>query len=158
LLPVNVDPKHADLPIFGGSLELGPEDLQTGTLYVVESLSSDPQVVELRGKLYKIGFTTQKVELRLANVEADATFLFAGVKLVAHYTIANARPAAVEKLIHEFFGAARLNILLHLGRAVEPREWFVVPLDQIKAAVPMIVDRSIVGFRYGRSTQRIVPR
>jgi T5orf172 domain len=155
-LPVNIDPAHGDLPMFGGNLQLGPEDQQTGTLYIVESLSTDPQIAELRGRLYKIGFTTQKIELRLANVETDATFLFAPVKLVAHYTIANARPAAVEKLIHDFFAPARLNIILHLGRKVEPREWFVVPLEQIRAAVPRIQDRTIVSYRYDRGSQRIV--
>jgi hypothetical protein len=156
--PININSEHSDLPIFGGTLELGPEDQQTGTLYVVESLSKDPQIVELQGRLYKIGFTTKKLSLRLANVEADATFLFAPVKLVAHYTIANARPSAVEKLIHDFFAPARLNLILHLGRQVEPREWFVVPLAQIKAAIPMIVDRTIVEYRYDRSSRQIIRR
>jgi hypothetical protein len=157
-LPLNIDSRHGDLPIFGGNLELGPADLQTGTLYVVESLSGDPQIAELRGRLYKIGFTTQKIELRLANANIDPTFLCAPVKLVAHYTIANVRASAVEKLIHTFLGPARLRLMLHLGRNVEPREWFVVPLEQIKAAVPKIVDRTIVNHRYDRTSQRILPR
>ena len=157
-LPVNVDPTHHDLPMFGGPLELGPEDLQTGTLYVVESLSTDPQIVELRNRLYKIGFTAQTLEQRLVDAEADPTFLFAPVKFVAQYTIANVRPAAIERLIHEFFTSARLNIIVHLGRPVSPREWFVVPLPQIKAVVPMILDRSITQFCYDRSSGRIIRR
>ncbi len=95
---------------------------------------------------------------KLANVEVDSTFLCAPVNLVAHYTIANARPKAIEKLIHDFFAPVRLNIIVHLGRKVEPREWFVVPLERVKAAIPMIVDRTIANYRYDRTSQRIIPR
>lgn len=157
-LPVNISASHADLPIFGGELALGEEDTVTGQLYVVRSLSPDPQITGLAGRLFKIGFTTQKVEARIANAAADPTFLCSPVALVTSYTIANTRPSAVEKAIHTFFGPARLKIILNLGKRVEATEWFVVPLEHIKAAIPRIVDRSIADYRYDPLSQKIVRR
>jgi hypothetical protein len=157
-LPVNINASHADLPIFGGDLELADEDTVTGQIYVVKSLSIDSQIKSLDGKLYKIGFTTQKIEARIANAITDPTFLCAPVEQVTSYTIANTHPSSVEKAIHTFFGPARLKIYLHLGRKVEAKEWFVVPLEQIKAAIPRIADRSIAQYRYDVLSQKIVPR
>jgi hypothetical protein len=157
-LPVNVNAAHADLPIFGGHLVLGDEDTVTGQIYIARSLSSDKQITELAGRLFKIGFTTQKVETRIATAATDPTFLYSPVELVASYTIANTRPSAVEKTIHTFFGPARLKIILSLGRPVQATEWFVVPLDQIKAAIPKIQDRTIANYLYDPLSQKIIPR
>ena len=156
--PVNINASHVDLPIFGGDLELADEDVVTGQIYVVKSLSTDAQIKSLDGKLFKIGFTTQKIESRIANAAIDPTFLCAPVEIVTSYTVANTRTSSVEKAIHTFFGPARLRIYLHLGRKVEAKEWFVVPLDQVKAAIPRIADRTIAQYSYDKISEKLVPR
>ncbi len=144
-------------PLFGG--ELGPSEFAEvkGTVYIVESLSEDPNIVALKGKLYKIGFTTQPVDKRLADVEKDPTFLCSKVQLRATYET-NFNPHKLERLLHQFFVHANLQVEVVLGRLVVPKEWFVVPLDLVEEAVKRILDRSIVNYRYDAISRKILPR
>lgn len=145
-------------PLFTGEPEPGPEELVTGFIYVVESLSTDAAIADLRGRLYKIGFTTQDVEERVANAEADPTFLFASVRIVTTFQAVNLRASRLERLIHGFFGDARLNVTLHLGRPINPREWFVVPLELVREAIGRILDGTILNYRYDAISRKIVRR
>jgi hypothetical protein len=54
-------------------------DTQTGMIYVVKSLSDDPEIRKLDGPLHKIGFTSGKMEIRIQNAKDDPTFLMAAV-------------------------------------------------------------------------------
>lgn len=145
-------------PLFTGVPELGENELHTGTIYIVESLSSEPSIAALRGRLYKIGFTTQPVEQRLATVETDPTFLLAPVKIVTVFETVNLNPRKLEQLIHQFFGQARLQVDVLLGRSVTPKEWFVVPLELVREAIARILDESILNYRYDHLSRKIVPR
>lgn len=146
-------------PLFTGEAEQGsPDDRLTGNIYVVESLSTDPSVAALRGRLYKIGFTTRPVEERLANVEADPTFLFASVRIVTVFETVNLNPQKLEALIHQFFTHARLQVDVLLGRTVTPREWFVVPLELVREAISRMLDGTVVNYRYDHISRKIVPR
>lgn len=146
-------------PLFTGEAEQGShDDRRTGNIYVVESLSSDPSVDQLRGRLYKIGFTTRPVEERLANVEADPTFLLAPVHIVTVFETVNLNPQKLEALIHQFFTHARLQVDVLLGRTVTPREWFVVPLELVREAITRMLDGTIVNYRYDHISRKIVPR
>ncbi len=146
-------------PLFTGEAEQGsPDDRRTGNIYVVESLSSDPKVIALRGKLYKIGFTTKPVEERLANVEIDPTFLLAPVRIVTVFETVNLNPRKLEALVHQFFTPARLQVEVLLGRKVTPREWFVVPLELVREAISRMLDGTIVNVRYDHISRKIVPR
>lgn len=146
-------------PLFTGEAEQGhPDDKRTGNIYVVESLSPDPNVLTLRGRLYKIGFTTRPVEERLANVEADPTFLLAPVRIVTVFETVNLNPQKLEALIHQFFTHARLQVDVLLGRTVSPREWFVVPLELVREAISRMLDGTIVNYRYDHISRKIVPR
>ena len=146
-------------PLFTGEAEQGsPDDRLTGNIYVVESLSTDPSVAALRGRLYKIGFTTRPVEERLANVEADPTFLFASVRIVTVFETVNLNPQKLESLIHQFFTHARLQVDVLLGRTVTPREWFVVPLELVREAISRMLDGTVVNYRYDHISRKIVPR
>jgi hypothetical protein len=146
-------------PLFTGEADAGsPDDRLTGSIYVVESLSTEPRIAELRGRLYKVGFTTQSVKDRLANVETDPTFLLAPVNVVTVFDTVNLNPQKLEALIHQFFGHARLQIDIVLGRSVTPREWFVVPIDFVREAIARILDGTIVNYRYDHLSRKIVLR
>uniref|UniRef100_E6PHT9 Bacteriophage T5 Orf172 DNA-binding domain-containing protein n=1 Tax=mine drainage metagenome TaxID=410659 RepID=E6PHT9_9ZZZZ len=144
-------------PLFTGEPDVDEFGEVKGTVYIVESLSEDPNIVALKGKLYKIGFTTQPIERRLADVEKDPTFLCAKVQLRATYdTNFNARK--LEQMLHQFFAHANLQIEVVLGKHIVPKEWFVVPFDLVEEAVQRILDRSIVNYRYDAVSRKILPR
>lgn len=146
-------------PLFSGEAEQGSaDDRRTGNIYVIESLSTDPKVASLRGRLYKIGFTTRPVDERLADVEADPTFLLAPVRIVTVFETVNLNPQKLEALIHQFFTHARLQVDVLLGRNVTPREWFVVPLELLREAINRMLDGTILNYRYDHISRKIVPR
>jgi hypothetical protein len=144
-------------PLFTGQPDAGDLGPIKGTVYVVESLSEDPNIVALKGKLYKIGFTTQDVSKRLAHVEKDPTFLCSKVQLRATFET-NFSPKKLEKLLHQFFAHTNFQVEVVLGRPVTPKEWFVVPLDVVEETVKRILDRSIVNYRYDHVSRKIMPR
>lgn len=148
---------HVSGPLFTGQPEQVEFGAVKGTVYIVESLSKDPSIVALKGKLYKIGFTTQDVQKRLIDVEKDPTFLCASVHLCATFDT-NFNPHKLEQLLHQFFAHANLHVDVVLGKRVSPKEWFVVPLDLVEEAVQRILDRSIVNYRYDAISQKILPR
>jgi hypothetical protein len=85
-------------------------DVQTGMIYVVKSLSDDPEIHKLDSVLHKIGFTSGKMQIRIQNAKDDPTFLMAAVHPVATYTLYNIDRVRLEHLLHDFFAAARLDI------------------------------------------------
>lgn len=60
-----------------------PDDIKSGTPYVLHSLSSHPFVADHRELIRKIGVTGGKVETRIASANKDATYLLADVKVFA---------------------------------------------------------------------------
>jgi hypothetical protein len=135
-------------PLFGNTLE--DDDLASGTIYVLESLSTQPEIAALKGHLHKIGVTGGRVEDRIANAERGPTFLLAPVKIVATWKLANIKRFALEQILHRVLGPAQLQMsaLGRFGVAVEPREWFVVPLSVINEVMTRIQDGSITEFVY----------
>ena len=135
-------------PLFGDALE--PADIESGTIYVLRSLSPQPEIAAIRETLFKIGVTGGSVEDRIANAKADPTYLFAGVEIAATWNLANVNRHRLEQTIHRVFGAAQLDVTLpgYAGRPVQPREWFVVPLPVIDEVVRKIRDGSITHFVY----------
>lgn len=148
---------HVSGPLFTGEPDKDEFGEVRGTVYIVESLSPDPNIVALKGRLYKIGFTTQSIEKRLADVEKDPTFLCAKVQLRATFDT-NFSPRKLEQLLHQFFAHANLQVEVVLGKRVVPKEWFVVPLHLVEEAVARILDRSIVNYRYDSVSRKISPR
>jgi len=143
-------------PLFGDTKE--PDDIATGTIYVLRSLSSDPYVAEYRELIHKIGVTGGRVETRIANAEQDATYLLAGVQVVATYNLHNINRVKLENIFHRLFGAAQLELTIkdRFGHPVKPREWFLVPLQVIDEAVQHIRDGSITTMVYDPITARLV--
>ena len=145
-----------DGPLFGSVTE--PDDVETGTIYVLRSQSSHPFVAEHRELIHKIGVTGGKVETRIAGAEKDATYLLAGVEIVATYKLHNVNRTKLEGVFHRLFGAAQIDLTIEdrFGNPVKPREWFLVPIQTIDDAVRRIIDGSITDVVYDSKTARLV--
>jgi T5orf172 domain len=143
-------------PLFGDAQE--PDDIETGTIYVLRSLSSHPFVAEHRELIHKIGVTGGKVETRIAGAEKDATYLLADVEVVATYKLHNLNRTRLENIFHRLFGAAQLDLTIEdrFGHPVKPREWFLVPLHVIDEAVQRIRDGSITEVVYDPKSAQLV--
>lgn len=143
-------------PLFGDAPE--PDDIESGIIYVLRSLSSHPFVAEHRELIHKIGVTGGKVETRIANAEKDATYLLADVEVVATYKLHNLNRTRLENIFHRLFGAAQLDLTIEdrFGHPVKPREWFLVPLHVIDEAVERIRDGSVTDVVYDPHSARLV--
>ena len=148
--------RRDDGPLFGGDAE--PDDIESGTIYVLRSQSSHPYVATHRELIHKIGVTGGKVETRIGNAAKDATYLLADVEVVATYKLHNLSRVRLENLFHRLFSAAQLDLTLEdrFGQPVKPREWFLVPLHVIDAAVEAIRDGSITDVVYDPSSAKLV--
>ena len=143
-------------PLFSDEVE--PEDIETGTIYVLRSKSDHPFVVQHRELIHKIGVTGGKVETRIAGAENQPTYLLAGVEIVATYKLHNVNRVKLEGLFHRVFGAAQLDLAIEdrFGRAVKPREWFLVPLHVIDEVVQRLVDGTLTGVVYDAQAASLV--
>lgn len=135
-------------PLFAEEQE--DDDLASGTIYVLRSKSDNPQIANNRDVLHKIGVTGGAIEKRIANAKNDATYLLADVEIVASYELFNINRVRLERLLHNFFDATRLDIEIkdRFGKPVSPREWFLVPLFVIDQVVEKIKDGSITNYVY----------
>lgn len=133
---------------FGDTWEA--DDVESGTIYVLRSLSDHPYVAEHRALIHKIGVTGGKVETRIANAENEATYLLAKVEVVSIYKLAGINRSKMESLFHRLFAPARLKITINdrFGHPVQPEEWFLVPLFVIDEAVERIRDGTITRYTY----------
>jgi hypothetical protein len=153
---------------FVSSLELGPlfadqpaeDDLVSGTIYVLRSMSSDPVIAANRNVLHKIGVTGGKIDARFANASLEPTFLMADVETVATYELYNIDRLKLEHVIHRVFSHAQLDIEIkdRFGNPVKPREWFLVPLAAVDEAVSRIKDGTITQYVYNPAKACLVPR
>ena len=142
-------------PLF--SENAGKDDTESGTIYVLRSKSDHPMITQHRELIHKIGVTGGSVTARITAAENDATYLLAGVEVIAEYKLFNINRTKLEKLIHRFFADAAYDIEIadRFGKPVRPREWFLVPLHVIDEAVERIRDGSITEFRYDSATATI---
>jgi hypothetical protein len=140
--------KKDDGPLFGSTAE--PDDIESGTIYVLRSLSTHPFISEHRELIHKIGVTGGKVESRISNAEKDSTYLLAGVEIVATYKLYNLKRTKLEALFRKIFGDAQLVLTIddRFGNPVKPREWFMVPLNVINDVVIRIQDGTITEYIY----------
>jgi hypothetical protein len=139
-------------PLFRDTIEEGDEE--SGTLYVLRSLSTVPFISENRSVIHKIGVTGGQIETRIANAALDPTFLLADVEIVATYKLAGINRTKIEKILHRIFARAQLDLAIkdRFGNPVKPREWFMVPLKVIDEAVVRIRDGSITRVIYDPET------
>jgi hypothetical protein len=143
-------------PLFSDTPE--DDDIESGTIYVLRSLSEHPYIVEHRLLMHKIGVTGGKIETRISNAENEATYLLAGVEVVASYKLFGINRTKLENLFHRLFSPAQLDLVIHdrFGHPVKPKEWFLVPLQVIDEAVKRIRDGSITDVSYDPKTASLV--
>lgn len=142
-------------PLFSQQTE--PDDIASGTIYVLRSLSDHPYIAKYRDLVHKIGVTGGKVETRIAAAATDATYLLANVEVVATYKLSNVNRSKLEGLFHRIFASAQIDLTIQdrFGNPVKPREWFLVPLPVIDEAVKRIVDGSITAVVYDPQMARL---
>ncbi|MFC2620668.1 MAG: GIY-YIG nuclease family protein, partial [Pauljensenia sp.] len=126
-------------------------------IYVLRSLSTDPQIAGLK-HLHKIGFSTTTVSERIKNAVNEPTYLMAPVEVVADYHVYNVRPSALERLIHRVFSDVRLSLIQvgPNGEVCNPSEWFIVPFKAIDQAIEMTVNGDITDFTYDPTSQSFI--
>jgi hypothetical protein len=134
---------------FFSNSDVTADDKVTGFIYVLSSLSQAPAIKEVK-HLYKIGFSTNSVEQRIANAENEPTYLMAPVKIQASYKVVNVNSQKFEDLIHQVLKPAQFQVSVFDDKGVEhqPQEWFVVPLPVVDVIIKKIMDGSIVGYTY----------
>lgn len=140
-------------------MQLGDNESECGIIYILKSLNPNKQIQEIPN-LYKIGVTTKTLEERIANAENEPTYLMDKVVPVQTFHCYNMNVEKFEHLIHRAFADAQvdLEIVDANGCVCRPREWFSVPISVVQQAVQMIIDGSIVGYKYDVSTRRMVAR
>ncbi|CEF43077.1 hypothetical protein ASN_1P43 (plasmid) [Acetobacter senegalensis] len=143
-------------PLFGTTVE--PDDLESGTIYVLRSLSDNPYIAQHRNLIHKIGVTGGDVKKRIANARHDATYLLADVEVVATYKLFNINRTKLEKIFHRVLAPAQIDLMIQdrFGHPVQPKEWFLAPLDIVSQMVDKISDGSIEGFIYDPKTAGLV--
>jgi hypothetical protein len=135
------------------------DDVVTGYIYVLRSLSDDPQIASV-ADLYKIGYSGGPVEKRIANADREPTYLMAPVEIIASYRTYNLKTSALEHLLHRVFGEVRLRVtqVTKDGRIYEPSEWFVAPIAAIDQAIELITSGDIVEYEYDAESQTLRSR
>lgn len=135
-------------PLFSG--ENSADDQESGTIYVLRSMSDHPTIKESKDIVHKIGVTGGEVEKRVVNAKNDPTFLMAEVEIVATYKLANINRVKLESIIHRFFNSAKLDIeiLDRFGKPVKSREWFLVPIFIVDEMVEKIKEGTLSDYYY----------
>ncbi len=126
------------------------KDIANGYIYVLKSRSTDSDIARYKN-LYKIGFTTQSVEERIANAKNQATYLYADVEIVATWKVYNVKSVAVENAIHHLFDKVQLQVAIG-GHT--PKEWYVVPFSIIDEAINLLVSGKKV--LYDATLQKLI--
>jgi hypothetical protein len=146
-------------PLFGGAPD-EPDQLPTGTLYVLRSRSTHPKIAAHRDLIHKIGITGGSVAARIAGARDDATYLLADVDVVATYQLYDVNRSRLEGLIHRVLDGVRFAVEIpdRFGTPVRPREWFLVPLPIIDEIVARIGDGTLIGMEYDREAATLVPQ
>jgi len=118
--------------------------------------SNSPQISGI--KIYtRLGFLPQVLETRIKNAKKEATYLYDDVEVVAKYSCYNMNTQKFEGLLLRFFSECCLNIVIYnkFGERANPREWFWAPLSIINEVVFMIVNGSIINFKYDVRNEQI---
>ena len=153
----NID--HAAEELIENFSQVNEDDVEAGYIYVLRSKSTKEEIRSIQN-LYKIGYSKTTVEDRIKNASCDPTYLMADVKIVTAFKCYNLNPQKFEQLVHNFFGAACLDVDVFdsAGKRCVPREWFIVPLPVIEQALELIVNGEIVKYRYDLLNEKIIER
>ena len=126
------------------------DDIGTGTVYVLQSMSEHARITPIRKYLHKIGVTKSSVQTRIANAVNDPTYLLSEVKVISEFKIYNVKASKIEKLLQTYFDKARADITIEdrFGKPVRSTEWFFVMPHTIREAVDRLIDGSLAQTYY----------
>ncbi len=132
-------------------------DTETGYIYLLKSESDNPRIKNIPN-LFKIGFSTTRVEERIKNAISDPTYLMSPVSIVATYSCFNMNPQRFERLVHRFFSEVCLDLQItdNSGNSYTPKEWFIAPITVISQAIELIIKGEIVNYNYDKNLEKIV--
>ena len=144
-------------PLFSDAAEVENE---SGTIYVLRSLSELPEIQSIRDVILKIGVTGGSVKQRISNARNEATYLLGDVEIVDEYKLYNINRVKLERLIQRIFADARLSITIkdRFGKPVQPNEWFMLTRSAIEQAVNLIQSGDIQHYKYDAKTTEFVPQ
>jgi len=145
--------------LFKNANIVNEEDIETGWIYILKSLSTNPEIASLKN-LYKIGYSTGPVKDRIKNAVNEPTYLMADVHLVISFKCYNINAQKFEQLIQRFFAKVCLNIDVFDkdSRRYMPREWFLVPLGIIEKVIELIISEQIIDFQYDDMNQVLIKK
>lgn len=149
--------KRVTVPQATDVAEMGLQpDTPMASVYVLRSLSEDPQVRELP-ELHKVGSTSSTAEDRVARAASETTFLGAPVEVVEEYRVPRGVERKLEAILHRMFAAARADVWFEREGHVttEANEWFAVPFRVIDEAIRLIESDAIVNYEYDAEEQRL---
>jgi len=135
---------------------VGADDRQSGFIYVLRSLSGDPEIQRIPN-LHKIGLARQSIQSRIQNAVNETTYLMAPVQLVASYETYNVNLSKLESLIHRFFDpvAVKVQVTDGNGYIQTPKEWFSVSLPIIRHAVELLISGQITKYHFDPVSMQI---
>jgi hypothetical protein len=135
------------------------DDVPSGWIYTLQSKSTHPQLSSIKN-LYKIGFSSTPVLERVKNAKHEATYLFSDIKNLKAWKVYNRNADKLESLLHRFFAKACLDVEFEneKGQRLNPREWFVVPIEVIEEAIDLIINEQIIKYEYDFVNMRIVSK
>ena len=141
------------------SVEISDDDVQNGYIYVLKSMSADPNVSNMKD-LYKIGMCSGDVTERIKNAPNEPTYLMSQVQVELTVRCYNINVLNLEATIHSFFN--EVNVLFEVidkdGNKRYPKEWFVAPLPIIQEAIQLIVEGKIHNYEYDSTMQAIIQK
>lgn len=133
------------------------DDKSTGYIYILKSKSANQKIANIEN-LYKIGYSTTPVEERIKNAENEPTYLMAPVEIISVYKCYNLNPQKFEHIMHTFFAEACLNLDIfdEDGKRYNPREWFIIPLSIIEAAITNIINGNILNLKFDYINNQLI--
>ncbi|MGV2929133.1 GIY-YIG nuclease family protein [Macrococcus capreoli] len=120
--------------------ERSRKSISTGYIYVAKSLSKNPLILKYNN-LYKIGYSKNDVEKRVANAENEATYLYAPVTIIAKWEVQNFSAKKLETIIHHEFNYAQLEVSIPTahGKINNPEEWYIISFNEIEDKINKII-------------------
>ena len=139
--------------------QISDEDKQNGYIYVLSSLSTNPQVANTPD-LYKIGCCSGAVSDRIKNAANEPTYLLSDVKIILTARCYNINVFQLEGAIHDFFSKSNISfeVIDKDGNIYHPKEWFIAPLSIIEEAISLIVNDDISKYEYNAEMKLIVKK
>lgn len=138
---------------------ISDEDKQNGYIYVLSSLSTNPQVANTPD-LYKIGCCSGAVSDRIKNAANEPTYFLNDVKIILTARCYNINLFQLEGAIHDFFSKSNISfeVIDKDGNIHHPKEWFIAPLSIIEEAISLIVNDDISKYEYNAEMKLIVKK